>query len=123
MSLPWVRLDTGFPMNPKVLALVEDKKWRPIVAYISGLAYAGQQGTDGFIPVGALTFIHATTKDAEALVEAGLWRMCPGGWDVNGWAEFQPSNQESQDRKKRAQEAAAARWRKSNAKRPLRAAE
>lgn len=113
MALPWVRLDTGFPTNPKVLALIEDKNWRAVVAYIGGLAYAGQHGTDGFIPSGALAFIHANPRDAQHLVEVGLWAMCPGGWEVNGWSEFQPSNKESQDRKRRAQDAAAARWRKN----------
>jgi hypothetical protein len=116
MGLPWVRLDTGFPMNPKILGLVEDRQWRPIVTYIAGLAYSGQQGTDGFIPAGALAFIHATKRDAQALVDAGLWRPCPGGWEVPGWAEFQPSTEESQKRKKKAQDAAAARWRKQREK-------
>lgn len=112
MGMSWVRLDTGFPMNPKILALAEDKQWRPIVTYIAALAYAGQQGTDGFIPAGALAFIHATKREAQVLVEAALWQPCPGGWDIPGWAEFQPSSEDSQKRKQRAQDAAAARWHK-----------
>jgi hypothetical protein len=110
MALPWVRLDSGFPTNPKVLALAEDKQWRSIVAYVGGLAYAGHHGTDGFIPAGALPFIHATHKDAEVLSGVALWVPCRGGWEVNGWAEFQPSNEEAQKRKQKAQDAAAARW-------------
>lgn len=114
MSLPWVRLDCGFPTNPKVLMLIEDKQHRALMAYVCGLAYCGSHGTDGFIPMSALTFIHATKKDAETLSDVALWRPCPGGWEVNGWLEFQPSNAENADRKKRAQDAAAARWRKRN---------
>ena len=112
MSLPWVRLDSAFNTNPKVLELVADKQWRPIVSYVCSLAYAGAHGTDGFIPKSALPFIHATAKDAEELVAARLWVPAPGGWDVNSWDEFQPSNEETKKRKHRAQEAAAARWNK-----------
>lgn len=112
MSLPWVRLDSAFPTNPKVLALAEDRNWRAIVSYVAGLSYCGAQGTDGFIPKSALSFLHGTPVEATRLSGAGLWVPCPGGWNVNGWDEFQPSNKETQARKERAQAAAAARWRK-----------
>ena len=68
MGLPWVRLDTNFAQNPKILYLIEDKKYRAIVAYISGLGYAGAQGTDGFLPKACLPVIHATRTDAKHLV-------------------------------------------------------
>ena len=41
MGLPWVRLDTQFASNPKILYLIEDKQWRSIVVWAAGLAYAG----------------------------------------------------------------------------------
>jgi hypothetical protein len=114
MGLPWVRLDTQFPSNPKILGLIEAKKYRSAFVWTAGLAYAGAHGTDGFIPTGALPFLHATRADAKALVDAGLWIETIGGWEVNSWAEFQPSNAETQERKKRAIEAARraahARW-------------
>ena len=113
MGLPWVRLDTQFNTNPKVLALVEDKQWRALSVYVCGLGYCGVHGTDGFIPRPALPFIHGTSREASALVSVGLWTGCPGGWNVNGWAEFQESSQETADRKKRAQAAAASRWAKA----------
>lgn len=112
MALPWVRLDSAFNTNPKILELVEDRQWRSIVGYVCGLAYSGAHGTDGFVPASALPFVHTTRKDADALVGSRLWIPSPGGWDINGWADFQPSNEESQKRKKRAQDAAAARWHK-----------
>lgn len=110
MGLPWVRLDCQFASNPKVLYLIEDKKFRAGFAYLAGLAYSGAHGTDGFIPAAALPFLHATKADAKALVEVGLWLEGVGGWEVNGWDEFQPSNAESQERKKKARDAAMARW-------------
>jgi len=110
MGLPWVRLDTQFPSNPKVLYLIEDKKFRAAFAWMASLAYAGAHGTDGFIPAAALPFLHATKADAKHLVEVGLWLEGSGGWEINSWAEFQPSNAETQERKKKAREAAMSRW-------------
>lgn len=110
MGLPWVRLDTQFPSNPKILYLISDKKFRAAFVWTASLAYAGAHGTDGFIPAAALPFLHATKSDAAALVDVGLWVMSGNGWEINSWAEFQPSNEETQERRKRARENAMKRW-------------
>lgn len=116
MGLPWVRLETSLPTNPKTLALVEDGAFRAFSAYICGLSYCGAQGTAGFIPRAALPFLHARKSDAAKLVEVGLWVECAGGWDVNGWNDFQPTSEEIQARSERAKKAAAIRWSKNTAK-------
>jgi hypothetical protein len=110
MGLPWVRLDTQFPSNPKVLELIVRKQHQAAFSYLCSLAYAGQHGTDGFIPETALPFIHATKSVANHLVAVGLWELSPGGWVINGWNEFQPSTEETIRRRERAQKGAAARW-------------
>jgi hypothetical protein len=110
MGLPWVRLDTQFASNPKILYLVQDKKFRAAFVWVASLGYSGAHGTDGFIPEAALPFLHAVKADAKALAEVGLWLETVGGWEINGWAEFQQSSEESQARKKRAKDAAMARW-------------
>jgi hypothetical protein len=110
MGLPWVRLDSTIAQNPKILTLVEDKNWQSITVYVCGLGYSGTNGTDGFIPRSALPFIHGRPRDADILVEVGLWHERPGGWDVNGWHEYQPTSEEHQKRRERAQRAAAKRW-------------
>lgn len=115
MGLPWVRLETSLPTNPKVLALVEDKAFQAITAYICGLSYCGAQGTAGFIPRAALPFLHARKTDAAKLVEVGLWIENAGGWDVNGWNDFQPTSEEIRIRSEKAKKAAAARWSKQEA--------
>lgn len=109
--MQWVRLDTAFPRNHKILALLGDKDGhRAVVAYVCGLAYAGEQNSDGFIPKAALPFIHARMVDAAKLVEVRLWMVDPGGWLINGWTDFQPTNVEVQQRTLRARSAAAKRW-------------
>lgn len=113
MSLPWVRLDTGFPRNLKILSLAEDRQWQAITGYVCGLAYAGEQGTDGFIARGALPFIHATPRTAAQLVEVGLWVTAGGGWEINDWREYQPSPEANARRSDHARVAAQKRWSRS----------
>lgn len=110
MGLPWVRLDTQFALNPKILYLIEDKKYRAAFVWTASLGYSGAHGTDGFIPESSLPHLHATKADARHLVEVGLWNECIGGWEINSWTEFQPTSDEQTERKKRAQAAAMARW-------------
>ena len=114
MGLPWVRLDTQLPTNPKVLELVDRKQQPAAFAYVCGLAYSGMHGTDGYLPANALPFIHANKAIANQLVAVGLWYVAPGGWGISGWEEFQISDEESKRRRERAQAAAAKRW--ANAK-------
>lgn len=109
LGLPWVRLDCQLPTNPKVLELVADKRYRAAFVYICSLTYSGSHGTDGYLPTTCLPFIHATRVDANQLVEVGLWRPAPNGWDINGWDEFQVSDEAARKRRERAQKGGRAR--------------
>lgn len=110
MSLPWVRLDSHYYANPKVLALSTSGKHRALHLYVCGLAYSGGTGTDGFIPKESLLLFGGKPSDAKDLVDGGLWTACPGGWEINGWHEYQPSSAEHEKRRAKAKEAAAKRW-------------
>lgn len=110
MGLPWVRLDTQWPSNPKFLMLVEDKQWRAVAVYMAGLGYSGAHGTKGFLPAVCLPQIHGTKREAAVLVDVRLWIPVQGGWDINGWEEFQPETDDAEARRAKAKKAAAARW-------------
>jgi hypothetical protein len=116
LGLPWVRLDTAFPRNPKLLALLAVNGHRAALVYICSLAYSGEQGSDGFIPRHALAHIHGRPKDAALLVTHRLWHEERDGigWTINGWAEFQPSSAETQERARKARQSSlkanCARW-------------
>lgn len=112
MPLPWVRLDTAMPDNPKILALIDADRGGRAAAFVwlCSLAYSGKHGTDGFIPKAALGRINGRPADARLLVEHRLWMDDGGGWVINGWADFQESNSETQGRSDRARAAAQARW-------------
>ena len=82
------------------------KKRPAVLAYIMGLAYAGRHETDGFIPTSALPFIHASTPDAEALVDVRLWHHTEGGYPINDWDEYQPTSEASNARRDSLKKAA-----------------
>lgn len=113
MGLPWVRLDTQLPSNPKILHLVARKQYAAAFAYVCSLAYAGMHGTNGYIPEAALPFIHATKAIANQLVAVELWVPAPGGWDINDWDEFQISDEAARKRRERAQKGGQAKAQKA----------
>ena len=116
MGLPWVRLDAAFARNHKVLDLAHRKRWQAIACYVSALGYSGEHGLAGFVPESCLVFIHGSKPIASQLCEVGLWLQVPGGWEINDWAEYQPTNEEAERRRTKAQMAARARWEKQKGK-------
>lgn len=110
MGLPWVRLDTQFASNPKMLELTSQGRWRAAFVYVAALAYSGAHGTDGYLPESCLPFLHGTKRDAVDLVKAGLWHTDMGGWSINGWSEFQISDEAAKARSDKARKAAMSRW-------------
>lgn len=116
MALPWVRLDTAMPDNPKILTLADlgDRGLAAAFVWACSLAYSGKHGLDGFIPKSALSRINGKSSHARLLTEHGLWKDEGIGWSINGWDEFQESNEETQARSDKARRAALARWGKGN---------
>lgn len=113
MALPWVRLDTALPDNPKTLALVDGYKDGRCTAfvYICSIAYSGKHELGGFVPKEALArSLFGRAADAERLEHVGLWRRVAGGWEVNGWDEFQVATPDAEARRAKARAAAEARW-------------
>lgn len=110
MSLPWVRLDTGFPDNPKILKLVSTGRHKAVVVYVASLAWSGRQETAGVIPKAALPFLHGTRRDAEHLVGARLWDEAENGWRIHDFDEYQIVTVSQEHRINAAKVAACKRW-------------
>lgn len=109
-GLQWIRLDTAFPDNSKVMDLVDRGQHRVVVAHISMMCHVGKTGGDGYFPEGALRRYGITKKDAQAAVDAGLWIPAPGGYEINDWAEYQVSDEAAKARSDKARRAAQKRW-------------
>lgn len=112
-GLKWIRLETTMFENPKLLYLKEDKQFKAIVIHLEGMAYSGRHGLAGFVPKAALRIIGASQSDATRLVNGSLWTPAPGGWQINGWEDYQLADEEATKRSIKAQKAAAARWEKA----------
>lgn len=112
MPLPWVRLDTSMPDNPKILHLIDSHKEGRAAAFVwaCSIAYSGKHGTNGFVTRSALGRINGLPVHARLLVEHQFWKDEGVGWTIHGWDEFQESNDETQKRAERARRAAFARW-------------
>jgi hypothetical protein len=98
----WVKLDDGFPDNPKVDAL----SCPAFRLYVSGLCHAARVLTDGFVDsrrVHRLVPNYEASHTAE-LVDAGLWMTVDGGWMVNDYLKYNPSKAKvEQDRERSAE--------------------
>lgn len=115
-ELSWVRVDSALASNHKVLSLLAERGGdHAMCVYIFALGHSARQGLDGFVPEIALGLIHGRKRDAELLVAVGFWRSIPGGFEINDWAEYQPSGEESRRRTEKARKAAEARWAKRRA--------
>ena len=114
MGLPWIRLDTSMPDNPKILGLLDERDGhRAAFVWVCCMAYAGKHGTDGFIPKTAARFVHGRSSDFAHLCAVSALKVVPGGWEIPNWDEFQVSDEAAKERRIRAQKAAAARWSKA----------
>lgn len=115
-NLPWIRLQTTMFEHPKVLNLKEDKHWRAIVAHLEAMTYTGRHALAGYVPKTAVRLLHIQSSDVTKLVAEGLWSPAPGGWQINGWDEYQLADEEALARSEKAKKAAAARWDRRNGK-------
>lgn len=116
-GMTWVRVEVGILRNPKTLELLGERGGdHAFCVYVFSLGYAAEQGTSGFIPKLALESIRGTDRSVNLLVQVGMWRECPGGWDVNDYAEYQPTDEAARARSARAKKAADARWKKQREK-------
>lgn len=109
-GLPWVRLDSAFPHNWKILDLIAERKHKAVCVYVFGLSYCGAQGTGGYIPRRALMHLHGGKADAATLVQAGLWEEAEEGWLVHDWDHYQPSVEVGESISERARTAICTRW-------------
>ena len=114
MGLPWVRLDTSMPDNPKILGMLTERAGKAAAfVWVCCMCYSGKHGTDGFIPREALSRVNGTTAEMRLLVQHSALKVVPGGWLIPGWDEFQLSDEDAKKRREKAQKAAAVRWSKA----------
>ena len=94
--MTWIKLDDGFPNNPKIVGL-SDQSFR---LYISGLCYSGKYLTDGFIPKAVVTQFGDPTE----LLEKGLWEETFDGIQIGNYTEYQTPKAEVEKKREQSRE-------------------
>jgi len=97
--MTWIKLDDGFPSNPKIVNL-SDHSFR---LYIAGLCYSGKYLTDGYIPMA----IVKQYGDPGELLERGLWIEAEDGVQVVNYAEYQTPKSEVEKKKEQNRDRAS----------------
>lgn len=100
--MAWGRLDGDAPNHPKFIQA------GPLAfgVFFAGVCYANKYRTDGFIPTKALFTIlpglrhRACVAESVKLVEAGLWEVRDGGWQIHDFLKYNLSaaDQREQER-------------------------
>lgn len=91
----WVKLDDGFPDNPKVAGL-SDMAFR---AHVTMMCYCARYLTDGYVPSKVASPVHR--KLVASLIARGLWEPVEGGYRIHDWADWNPPGDQVRARRKR----------------------
>lgn len=112
--MPWFKVDDGFWSHPKVLDLSNDA----LALWLKAGTYSAQHLTDGFVKRAVVRMVGGTDDAAEELVSAELWDIADGGYQFHDWLRYQPSAEETREKRaeisaKRSEagaKGAASRW-------------
>ena len=125
--MSWVRLDDDFHNHPKV-ALLGDLQLPAIGLHVLALCWSNSYLQNGVIPAGqvpklcgdlSMLLPQGTPGPLVcALVDAGLWEVVEGGWQIHDYLDYQPSRYEilkqrrdvSKQRSKAGSKGLASRW-------------
>ena len=109
--MDWVKLSTRYYNDPALARAGEAAE----ILFTRGLAYAGEQETDGVVPREVLPRLVTTkaTARVRALVREGLWEVIPEGWRFTSWDRHQ-ATREDLERHRAANRNRQARHRRRN---------
>lgn len=104
--MAWFKVDDQFYDHPKVTGL-------PLTAiglWVKAGSYCARYETDGALETHKVRTLGAQKRDAERLVEAGLWERTAVGYKFYNWDEYQPSKAQQQAKREKDRERKA-QWR------------
>lgn len=98
--MTWFKVDDGWWSHPKVIPLDSD----PRAIWVSAGSWCAQHLTDGFLPHYALKMItdlrgNKLKAACQELIDAGLWKARPGGYQFHDWDKYQPMREEVERRR------------------------
>lgn len=103
--MPWFNVDDGFADHPKVLKLQSEDGWQAALSLwtLAG-SWSSKHLTDGAISKVVVARLGCTPKDAELLVECGLWERSPDGYIFHDWLSRNPSRAQVEAKRERTRD-------------------
>ena len=89
--MPWFKVDDSFESHPKVKAIPRARRLKAIGLWSLAGSWSARQLTDGFVPFYMLDELAGTKREANTLVEVGLWSPVDGGYVFKDWHDWQPT--------------------------------
>lgn len=113
--MTWFKVDDSFADHPKVLTLQAMAGWQGALALwtLAG-SWASKHLTDGVIGQAVVSRLGGTEKDAELLVDCGLWERSGDGYKFHDWTSRNPLRTAVEAKREQTRERVAA-WRNSKA--------
>ena len=99
--MAWFKVDDRLWSHPKFIAVGNAAAG----LWLRAGSYSAFYGSDGGVPMAALGLLGGRVRDAERLVEVGLWDRTDDGYQFHDWREFQPTAAEVQAKRAARQEA------------------
>lgn len=101
--MAWGKVDDG---------LHKSVKWRKAskparALWVTALSWSMDELTDGFVPTHILGMLDGTKREAQSLVDAGLWDTRKHGWVFHDWSDYQPDSASIKAKKAKESEGAA----------------
>lgn len=110
--MPWFKVDDRLHSHPKCMAcsMAARGLWLTAGSWCAGNSH------DGIVTRHAVRQLGGTTRQAEELVDAGLWEPYETGWRFHDWHHYQPTTEQveadraaARERQRKARERAASR--------------
>ena len=106
--MTWFRVDDTLGTHPKARAAGN----RAMGLWVMAGSWSSQQLTEGFVPDWFVGGFPMGRRDAEVLVEVGLWTTAVDGWQFHEWSQSNPTRESElirreNDRKRKAEWRAA----------------
>jgi hypothetical protein len=103
-AVSWFYVDDRFHSHKKLAHLPERMLTACVGLWTLAGSWSRNELTGGSIPSGQVRRLGGTTKEADALVAAGLWVKTEDGYAFHDWAEWQETTEDVAERRKQTKE-------------------
>jgi hypothetical protein len=92
--MPWFKVDDNLALDDKVLSIPRSIRTAAMGLWTLAGSWSAHQLRNGHVPKYMISELAGTKRQADALVEAGLWRSVDDGYAFHNWVKFQPTREE-----------------------------